>query len=372
MPPTAFLFRYRPPEEVTLGYFEGLLRNNHIWASPPRGFADWHDCRAQIDFNLNKEEMHRHWVRNFKMLGLKGLAVSREARKVIINTDWKNPSKHAEMLQNFQATLDNSGVICLTDTPLDRRMWDEYASGHRGICLCFETSEAPFAFMHDVNYVSELPTVRIDADSGEKIEAFLLTKGSSYSWEREWRFVDYNKGGGYKPISPSALRAIILGSQAEAAVRQEVVRLVTELKPDLTLLAVDATLTDLRLQPLDGHPASTRVCINPPIQERVRREPEPRTVPVRLLDYLSSVPPEHRRHDFDSRIEGLAARLRAVEATPNKEAVAAAVVAVREVPGLLREIVDRSGVAKPGYGEVAVLLYGLVHEMVIKQGLGTL
>src|SRR5436305_9006205 len=206
--PPPFLFRYRPAEEVTLGYFEGLLRNNHIWASPPRGFRDWHDCRAQIDFDLSKEEMHRYWVRNFKMLGLKGLAASKAAHNVMANGAWKDPGKHAEIVENLQGSLDNSGVICLTDTALDRRMWDEYATGHRGICLCFETSEPPFSSTHDVNYVTKLPTVKINAESGEQSEAFLRTKDSSYSWEREWRFVDYNKGGGYKPISPWALRAI--------------------------------------------------------------------------------------------------------------------------------------------------------------------
>jgi hypothetical protein len=370
-PPPPFLFRYRPPEEVTLGYFEGLLRDNHIWASPPRGFIDQQDCRAQIDFELNREEMHRYWVRNFKMLGLKGLAASKAAHNIIANSAWKDPGKHAEIIQSIQGTLDNSGVICLTDTALDRRMWNEYTTNHGGICLCFETSDTPFSLTRGVNYATELPTVKINADSGEQIEAFLLTKGSSYSWEREWRSVDYNKGGGYKPISPWALRAIILGSQAEAPMRQEVIRLATLWKPDVMLLAVDATGTDLRLQPLDGHQVSTTARIIPPIQERVRSEPVPRPVPVRLLDYLGSVSPEHRRPDLDSRLEELAGRLKVLLSRGRRspDAAAGAAAVLQEATDLAREIVGQSGAAIPGYGEVAVLLYGLVHELVIKSGL---
>ncbi len=314
--------------------------------------------------------MHRYWVRNFKMLGLKGLAASKAAHNIIAKSAWKDPGKHAEIIRSIQGTLDNSGIICLTDTALDRRMWDEYATGHRGLCLCFETSEPPFSSAHDVNYVTELPTVKINADSGEKLEAFLLTKGSSYSWEREWRFVDYNKAGGYKPISPWALRAIVLGSQIEATVRQQVAQLVTRWKPDVMLLTVDATGTNLRLQPLDGYQVSTRARINPPIQERVRDEPVPRSVPVRLLDYLGSVSPEHRRRDLDSRIEGLADQFKAALSRDrqNQDAatVAAMVAVLREVTDLVRQIVDRSGAAIPGYGEVAVLLYGIVHEAVLK------
>lgn len=367
-PPPPFLFRYRPPEEVTHGYFEGLLRDNHIWASPPRSFIDLDDCRAQIDFELSKEEMHRHWVRIFKTLGRKGLDASKAANNVIAKGAWKDPGSHKEILQKVQDTLNNSGVICLSDTALDRRTWEEYAGSHRGICLCFETSERPFSSAYDVNYMTELPTVKINADSGEMMEAFLLTKGSSYSWEREWRFVDYDKGSGYKPISPWALRAIVLGSQAEETLRQEVIRLVTRWKADVTLLAVDASGSDLRLQPLDRQQVLTRAHINPPIQEHIRREPVPRPLPVRLLDYLRSVPPEYRRQDLDSRIEGLAGRLNSLLSKDmrSRDAVANATLSLQEAADLVREIVDRSGKAIPGYGEVAVLLYGFVHEFAIK------
>lgn len=370
--PPPFLFRYRPPDEVTCGYLEGLLRENHIWASPPRGFTDWHDCRAQIDFKLTKEEVLRYWRQVFKKLGLKGKAASRKAHSVIANDAWKDPGKHAEIIKNFQGTLDNSGVICLTDTALDERMWAEYASGHRGICLCFETSGTPFSSTHDVNYAAELPMVKINANSKEHLEAFLLTKGASYSWESEWRFVDYNKGGGYKPIPPKALRAIVLGSQTEEMVRQEVVRLVAQWKPDVMLFAVDATGTDVGLRPLDGPQVSTMPRIIPPIQERCRSESVWRPNSVRLLDYLESVSLGQRQPDLDRRIEVLAARLKAVElfqGKRTKEVEAEGIAAVREAIDLLSEIVDRSGVAIPGYGEVAVLLYELVHGVVIKPDL---
>jgi hypothetical protein len=363
--PPPFLFRYRPPDEVTRGYFEGLLRENHIWASPPRGFSDWHDCRAQIDFERPQAEWIRYWNEMFKKLGLRGEALSEATREAIATGVWKDPSKHAEIGQGIQGTLDNSGVICLTDTPLDKRMWDEYATGQRGICLCFESSEPPFSLMHDVNYVAELPTVKFNAAIEEQIEAFLLTKGSSYSWECEWRKVDYNKGGGYKPISPWALRAIVLGGQVEASVRDEVVRLVSSLKPDVVLFAIECGGPDLRLQLL----AEPQSRIIPPIQESLRNEPVWRPESVRLLDYLGSILPENRRRDLDSRIELLAAGLKDAETSQGKrshDGAAGAGAVVREATELVHVIIDRSGAAISGYGEVAVLLYKLVFALAIK------
>lgn len=370
-----FLFRYRPSDEVTRGYLEGLLRENHIWASPPRGFSDWYDCRAQIDFKGSKAEYVSDYDKMFKKLGLHGKDRSREVREAIAAGVWKDPGKHAKISEGIQATLDNSGVICLTDTPLDKRMWEEYAAGHRGICLCFESSETPFASTYDVNYVSDLPIVKFNADSEELVEAFLLTKGASFSWEREWRYVDINKGGGYKPISPWALRAIVLGSQTEATVRQKVMGLVSRWKPDVILFSVDVTESEgrgLRLQPLVGPQTLTMARIIPPIQESLRSEPVRKSEGARLLDYLGSVPPEHRRSGLDKRIEGLAARLNAVQSSQgrwSREAGAGARAAAQEATDLVRELVDRCGAAIPGYGEVAVLLYRLVHAIVIKSGL---
>lgn len=376
--PPLFLFRYRPPDEVKCGYLEGLLRDKHIWASPPRGFIDSNDCTAQIDFEAPRREWLRHFNQDFKKLRLRGKARSREVRKAIATDVWKDPSKHAEMVRGMQDTLNNSGVICLTDTALDNRMWNEYAGGHRGICLCFESSEKPSSETFDVNYVSELPRVKFNADSGEQVEAFLLTKQSSYSWEREWRYVDFNKGGGYKSISPSALRAIVFGNQTEADIRQEVMRLVTRWKPDVMLFALDAIDSEeqgLRLHPLDCLQVSTMARIIPPIQARPTREPVSSSHATWLLDFLGSVSPEHRRSDLDSRIQCLAARLKAVESSRGRrsnEAAAGARTAMREATSLLRELVDQSGAAMPGYGDVTLLLYRLVHEIAIKPGPGVL
>jgi hypothetical protein len=369
-----FLFRYRPPEEITLGYLEGLLSENHIYASPPSGFLDKYDCRAQIDFERPRAEWLRYWNQMFKKLGRKGKARSRAVKEAMATGAWKDPAKHAEIGNSIQKNLDNSGIICLTETPLDKRVWDEYAGGHRGICLCFESSEPPFSTMFDVNYVPDLPVVRFNADIEEQLEAFLLTKQSSYSWEREWRYVDFNQGGGYKSISPLALRGIVIGSQAETSVRQKVIDLVSHWRPDVVLWTVEATEgegSDLRLQPLDGSQVSTTARIIPPIQERSRSEPVRRPVEVRLLDYLGSVPPEHRRHNLDSRIECLATQLNVIELSQgrrNEETAAVAVAAVQEAINLLRELVNPTGAAIPGYGEVAVLLHELVYAVVIKPG----
>jgi hypothetical protein len=369
--PPPFLFRYRSPGQVENGFVEDVLRENRIWASPPRNFKDPYDCTARIDFEGTKSEYLRHWNRQFKMLRFKGKARSRAASEAVATGAWKDPAKNDQIRAGMQANLDKSGVICLTDTPLDHRMWEEYADSHRGICLCFETSESPFSFTLECSYTTSLPIVRFDADGDEQIRAFLLTKGDSYSWEREWRFVDFMKGGGHKPISPTTLRAIVLGKDAEKATREAVFLMVAQRKPDVMIFVVRDTGADLRLQPIDlPLPSRTRL-VTPPILVRPTHDPLERSKADLLRQHLVSIAISHRQAPLDGRIAALATRLTAMEATggkPSLEAAAGATAAAREARDLLRDVVHRTGTAIPGYENIAVFLYRLVHAVVIKPG----
>jgi hypothetical protein len=363
--PPVFLFRYRPPAEVSAGYLEGLLSQNQIYASPPRGFSDWYDCRAQITFDGTKKEVLRHWTHWYKRLGLKGRSLSRAVSETA--RAWRQVDKDA-IVQGTQALLDNSGVICLTDTPLDNRMWEEYAGSHQGICLCFESFESPFSDVYSVNYVPTHPSVRFNAGGEEQVEAFLLTKLLPYSWEREWRRVYYNRGGGLKPIAPSSLRAIIFGARADAIIRDKVSALLSLWKPEVALFAVDIADEGLRLMPVAGHPVPH---IIPPIQERSPDEPEGPSDAGRLRNALALVSSLHRRPDIDGRLEPLLVMLDSIESgrRPTAEAVAGLSTKIREACDLLRIIVDRSGSASPDYGYVAVLLYRIVRAVEMGTGL---
>jgi hypothetical protein len=363
--PPAFLFRYRPPTEVSAGYLEGLLSRDQIYASSPRGFLDWYDCRAQVTFDRTKKEVLRHWTYWYKRLGLKGRHLSRAVAEAA--RAWKQAEKNT-VVQEIQASLDNSGIICLTDTPLDNRMWEEYAGCHQGICLCFESFESPFSTVFSVNYMPVHPTVRFNDDGEELVEAFLLTKLLPYSWEREWRKVYYKSSGGLKSVAASSLRAIILGARVEATTREKVAALLAFWKPRVALLAADITNAGLRLAPLAGHPPPHTI---PPIQERSPDELGGPSDAVRLRDALASVSALHRRPDIDGRLEQLLATLDTIEtgSMPTEETLADLSARIREACDLLRTIVGRSGLASPGYGYVAVLLYRIVRAVEIGTGL---
>ncbi|HEV8240794.1 MAG TPA: hypothetical protein VGS57_15625 [Thermoanaerobaculia bacterium] len=337
---------------------------DELYASPPRQFNDWFDCRASIDSNGTKSEWLRYWNHVGSVLGLTGRAKARFASEAVKSEGWRDAAKHQAVKDGIQANLDNSGVICLTETPLNRRMWDEYAGAGKGICLCLETFGSPFEEMLDVQYLPTHPTVRFDATSDELVEAFLLAKTEPYRWEREWRKVYFKEGGGPKPIPASSLRAVLLGPAIATSDRQDILNCLAKWKPSVFVLEVQDTAAGFVLGPVVhgriGHD------LMPPIKEWVEPEPEGKTDLARLVEQLASIADGDRDLAIDVRLrwilENLDVHLAAQERRGATEA-AGVRLALREARNLFVDLVDSSGSARTGYGPIAILLYRLVRNI---------
>jgi hypothetical protein len=359
----AMLFRYRPPGEVTNGYFDDLLRTNEFFTTPPRKFKDDFDCRASIDSRGTRSEWLRYWKHNGHVLGLTGKAKARLASEAVNTGAWKDPAKHEEVKNAIQACLDNSGVVCLTENPLSGRMWDEYAEGGKGICLCFESFGSPFDEMLDVQYLPAHPTVRFNATPDELVEAFLLVKTSPYVWEREWRKVYFNEGGGPKSIPASSLRAVLLGPAISSSDRHSVLQSLAKWKPHVFVLEAQSIASELTLVPV-VHGRSNGLM--PPIKEWVEPEPEGQTDLGRLREHLAAIPATDRRTPIDDRVQRVLQGLEIVlslKRPPRPSEAADVRLALREARNVYVDLVDLTGGAPTGYGPIAILLYRMVRAI---------
>jgi hypothetical protein len=361
--PPAILFRYRPPGEVANGYFDDLLRTDKFFATPPRKFKDDFDCRASIDSRGTRSEWRRYWNHNGHVLGLTGRAKARFASEAITAGTWKDPAKQEEVKDAIQALLDNSGIVCLTETPLNGRMWDEYTEGGKGICLCFESFGSPFDEMLDVQYLPSHPTVRFNATPDELVEAFLLAKTVPYTWEREWRKIYFNQGGGLKAIPESSLRAVLLGPAISSSDRHSVLQSLAKWKPHVFVLEVQNIASELTLTPVvHGHSNG----LMPPIKEWVEPEPEGQTDLARLREHLAAIPVTDRRTTIDARVQRVLQVLEIGQnmKRPPRPAEAAGVrLALREARKIYLDLVDSTGGAPTGYGPIAVLFYRMVRAI---------
>lgn len=142
----------------------------------------------------------------------------------------------------YRALNENVGLLSLSEIPDNELMWAHYADSHRGLVLCFDdtdtffnrrrTESDDFYFLRKVNY-TDGPALSLSTISGE---ALLVTKGTHWAYEREWRMVvplqdktrllTMNGDSIYLFTFPtSALSGVILGANASIETSESVERL---------------------------------------------------------------------------------------------------------------------------------------------------
>jgi len=135
----------------------------------------------------------------------------------------------------YRAFNENVGILSLSEIPDNELMWAHYANSHTGLVLAFDerheffnrrrTENDEFYFIRKVVY-SDRPAVSMATLDGD---ALLVTKGTKWTYEREWRMlVPLKTATRSLPIGgdtvhlftfpPDALKGIILGAHATIAI----------------------------------------------------------------------------------------------------------------------------------------------------------
>ncbi|HXQ37613.1 MAG TPA: DUF2971 domain-containing protein [Anaerolineales bacterium] len=155
---------------------------------------------------------------------------------------------------------ENVGLLSLSEIADNELMWAHYADSHRGLVLGFDekhtffnrrrTENDEFYFVRKVRY-SDDPPVSLATIDGD---ALLITKGTRWSYEREWRMlVPLRDATRSVPIAsdtvhlfafpPDALRGVILGAKATFDTEAEVKNLLTT--PGLRHIRLTRAILDL-------------------------------------------------------------------------------------------------------------------------------
>jgi len=167
-----------------------------------------------------------------------------------------------------RAFNENVGILSLSEISDNDLMWAHYADRHTGLVLCFNeqhtffnqrrTKNDEFYFIRKVRY-SDDPPVSLATIDGDVL---LITKGTKWSYEREWRMLVPLKDSTRSlriagdtvhlfAFPPDVIRGVILGANAtpdtEAAVR-DVLNDLPELRHvRLTRARLDLTSRSLKV-----------------------------------------------------------------------------------------------------------------------------
>lgn len=96
-----------------------------------------------------------------------------------------------QISEDNQAAIEEKWrVLSLSATPSDDLMWSHYAGGHKGVALIFDASVGEFGMAYKVNYIPErVPQDFMTDDLDQILDATILTKRSTWAYEKEYRCV---------------------------------------------------------------------------------------------------------------------------------------------------------------------------------------
>jgi hypothetical protein len=224
------LYRYIRISGERFVWFHDLAIQSTMYFPPFHELNDPFEGKVQLDFAATPEEIRAFWTR---WLSDQGLLLD-DAAKAGIEAHVggaNDPAHHASLSGAVATDLSEYGVASFTESEDDAQMWANYAEGHRGVCLRFNTvalflpARDGFTPPVPIAYVPELPRLAFYRNSWfQRTLALVATKTKNWAYEKEWRIIHEAAHGGAK-INPLALDAVICGREMPEGDRGRVERI---------------------------------------------------------------------------------------------------------------------------------------------------
>lgn len=198
-PEIKYLFKYCPIGKNQLS----ALAQRKIWYSKPAGFNDPFDTEFYVRGGGSKSKRKL------------------DSQKI---SDEILPSERTlnKLLDDFNKSIRNLGILSLASSKENLLMWSHYASAHKGMCLEFKrnnhTALADDKKIKPMRYNYNFPSIQATSILSEtdllsdKIR-ILHTKSKHWEYEQEWRHI-VEQGDKLYPW-PAALTSIYFGCKAD-------------------------------------------------------------------------------------------------------------------------------------------------------------
>ena len=228
-----FIYKYRPlivDHKEQVSWLRDYLVESRLWLSTPIAFNDPFDMRGRFIFEGNPEAKKSHLMNTLKEFGPDLTNQEREigASELLAAGDFPKILEN-----NYEQQRQNFGVCSFAGDVRNILMWAHYGSNHSGVCLQFQLAEdlQIFGRAISVEYSSEYPIMNYLADFQKSMTPTLFRKSKGWEYERERRIVHCNGANSCLTFSPSALTALVLGCEMQAA-SEEIVKNLLEERQD--------------------------------------------------------------------------------------------------------------------------------------------
>lgn len=204
---------------------ERVFTHSEIYFSSPEKFNDPYDCRLPtISFEASDKEWLNYYI---QYLG------RAEAEQKIRENHHKDPVHQNGFIKRFQDKIFELGVLCLSEVPNNILMWSHYADGHKGFCLQFENTDIR---AQKVKYSESYPVINyLLTPEEDQRELTLLTKTIHWSYEKEWRIIEYQHPPGTCDFPKEKITGVILGSEMPVKIKQLIRQWVGDREPHIDI-----------------------------------------------------------------------------------------------------------------------------------------
>ena len=222
------LYKYRDTGKFT----EAIFGTRTLYFAPPSGFNDPFDCgfRIAVTGSNNAAVTESVAWQAIKekcpdMPPAEQIEGAKQVRRALLR---RRRTELEDIVVEKLAKDTNArvGICCFSEVNDDILMWSHYSDCHRGICLEFSLVRGFLRAAQPVEYSRRYPSldlasVVVDEDL-RAAAPWMLRKAKHWSYEKEWRVLEFVNGPGTKPWHPSCLTGVIMGCRIPAKSRAKV------------------------------------------------------------------------------------------------------------------------------------------------------
>jgi hypothetical protein len=227
-------YKYRSLSGKNREYVHDTIINNNVYLASPDSFNDPFDCAPAflpiITPNGAYALARRYLSRTHPRWGNEKIEIS--AKAFVAQTSRADMAVVAQGLRDgYESVRQWLAIYAVSGTGTSALMWSLYADSHRGVCIGFASDVDIFAKAQSVAYSRARHTVDPVHDSDEqRLVNSLLLKSADWKYEKEWRFIEYERGPGVHHFESPVIREIILGSRISATDEYRVLDWVNQLE----------------------------------------------------------------------------------------------------------------------------------------------
>lgn len=232
---------------------DSILHGKHYFSSP-LSFNDPFDCRPNFELRGTRNQLVKYYdqlvARYMPHLGRDARRAEARRRVADPDVDPRLPGNMNGFRRMYHDTVTSHvGVLCLSEVHDDILMWAHYADCHRGVCLIFDPAEPFFATAQPVHYREERPRVNpLVQNHDQMLDAAMFTKSNHWSYEREWRILQYKKGAGVYTVPAHALVQVVLGAEISAENEAKVRQWVSEAPTKVSVVPASLSTTKFKVE----------------------------------------------------------------------------------------------------------------------------